>query len=101
MGLTCSFLGYSTFCPRVRTTLLPSGSPTFRCVPFSLTFYTLPQTTVQVELEGLRLLGATTKLPAGDGWAVKEETMAALGTTGVARYISHNVPSPNLIGTAA
>ena len=61
----------------------------------------LPQTTVQVELEGLSLLGTTTKLPTGDGWVVEEKTMASLRTTGVARYISHNVPSPNLIGTAA
>ncbi len=61
----------------------------------------LPQTTVEYELVDLRLLGVTTKLPTGDGWAVEEETMASLRTTGVAGYISRNVPSPNLIGTAA
>ena len=61
----------------------------------------LPQTTVEYELIDLRLLGVTTKLPTGDGWAIEEETMAALRNTDLAGYISHNVPSPNLIGTAA
>ena len=61
----------------------------------------LPQTTVEYELIDLRLLGVTTKLPTGDGWAIEEETMAALRNTDLAGLISHNVPSPNLIGTAA
>ena len=61
----------------------------------------LPTTTVWIELEDLRLIGATTKLTTGDGWTVERETMAALRNTDLAGFISHNVPAPNLIGTAA
>lgn len=53
---------------------------------------TLPRTTIQYELEDLRLLRVTQKLSTGSGWGIDEETMAAMRNTGVAGYVSRNIP---------
>ena len=53
---------------------------------------TFPSTTVQYELEDLRLLKVTQKLTTGSGWVIKEEIMAALRNTGLAGYVSRSIP---------